>query len=96
MEDSPLPYIQNALRRVSLSDKDITVTNYSPKVFGNLVAVARTKVGELRIVYDRGFFVDASRPVDDWLVAELIAALEQERSAFYGASDCRNGGKGNR
>jgi hypothetical protein len=70
---------------VGLSDEGVTVTDYSSKVFGNLVAVAKTDVGELRIVYDRGFFVDTSGPVDRDVIADLIAVLEQERGAFYRA-----------
>jgi hypothetical protein len=82
MSDEPANYIRAALCSLGVECGSLRVMRYEPAIFGNLLAEAETDKGGLRIIYDRGFFVELRRWADDALTADRIAeALEQHKIA---------------
>lgn len=53
MPSEPTNYIRRALEAVGLEVDVLELEHYAPEVFGNLVAMAQTNVGELKIIYDQ-------------------------------------------
>ena len=81
----PSDYLRQALESVGIVVHSMHLEHYSPEVFGNLVARAETAVGSLRIVYDRGFYVEAGpTPLAPDLMSRIVAALETRKRQ----SDC--------
>lgn len=82
MGPEPATYICAALEAVGLQVHRLIVEDFAPDTFGNLVAVAETSAGELRITYDRGFYVEA-RESDRFthVRGKVIDALETAREA---------------
>jgi hypothetical protein len=82
MLSEPTNYIRRALEAVSLEVDALKVEHYAPEAFGNLVAMAQTNVGELKIVYDRGFYLEAREPdrISD-IQARIIEALITARDS---------------
>lgn len=73
-------YLRAALETVGLQVHRLFVEDYAPDTFGNLVAVAETSAGELRITYDRGFHVEARKPdLFTHVRGKVIDALETAR-----------------
>lgn len=80
MGPEPATYLRAALETVGLQVHRLIVEDYAPDTFGNLVAVAETSAGELRITYDRGFYVEAREPDRFTHVrGKVIDALETAR-----------------
>jgi hypothetical protein len=81
----PSGYLKAALESVGIVVHSIQLEHYSSETFGNLVARAETGVGNLRIVYDRGFHVETgptALPPD--LMSRILAALEtHKRQSAY-------------
>lgn len=83
-DESPEPYIRAAFAAVGIPLHRLQITDYSPQVFGNLVAHASTDIGPLKITYDRAFFVDAlgegqDSGADNPLIRALVDALESAK-----------------
>ena len=79
MGSEPATYIRAALEAVGLQIHRLIVEDYAPDSFGNLVAVADTSAGELKITYDRDFYVEAREPdrfasVRDKVIDALVTA----------------------
>lgn len=84
MDAQPASYLRSALQSAGIEVQGLEVTDYSPDVFGDLVAVADTSIGKLKITYDRMFFVEPDRPLHDEVFSRLIEALEAgKRRAAY-------------
>jgi len=81
----PASYIAEALRDVGLTAPSVTITDYRPDFFGNLVANVDTNIGPLVILYDRGFCVSSTAELADaTLKARMIQALEYRRKMASG------------
>ena len=83
MGPEPAKYVRSALEAVGLEIAALTVTHYAPEAFGNMVAEVRTNAGELKIVYDRGFYLEAREPgrighIQGELIDALISARESQ------------------
>ena len=76
----PSGYLKAALESVGIVVYSIQLEHYSPEAFGNLVARAETGAGYLRIVYDRGFYVETGpTPLPPGLISRITAALEAHK-----------------
>lgn len=82
MGAEPFNYIRLALEAVGLEVEALTVVHYAPEAFGNMVAEVRTNAGELKIIYDRGFYLEAREPdsIAD-IHGKLIDALVSARQS---------------
>jgi TATA-box binding protein (TBP) (component of TFIID and TFIIIB) len=81
----PSAYLKAALESVNIVVHSIRLEHYQPETFGSLVARAETGVGILRIVYDRGFYVETGpTPLPPDLESRIVAALETHKRE----SDC--------
>lgn len=82
MTDHPASYIRAGLSSLGIQCHALKVEGYSPRLFGNFVAVAETDVGTLRIIYDREFYVDVRQPLPAHLSEHgIVAALDQAMRA---------------
>lgn len=80
MGPEPATYIRAALEAVGLQVHQLIVEDFAPDTFGNLIAFAETSAGELRITYDRGFYVEAREPCRFTHVrGKVLDALETAR-----------------
>ena len=80
-------YIAEAIRDVGLVVRSVTITDYRPDFFGNLVANVDTDMGPLTIVYDRAFYVNSAAALaDETLCTRLIEALEYRRAVAFNRS----------
>jgi len=79
MDAQPAKYLREALQCVGLSVQSLQVTHYSPESFGNLIALADTDIGILKITYDRMFYVDADQPLRNQVISDLIEALDSAK-----------------
>ena len=80
MGPEPAAYLRAALEAAGLQVHRLIVEEYAPETFGNLVVVAETSAGELRIIYDRGFYVEAREPARfTHLRGKVIDAVETAR-----------------
>lgn len=80
MSEEPMAYIIAALSSVGITCRTLDISSYDPMMFGNLVAKAETSIGELNIVYDRGFFV-AAQQADAAILDQIAEALAQHKRA---------------
>lgn len=80
MSEQPTAYIIAALSSVGITCRALDILSYDPMAFGNLLARAKTSVGELNIVYDRGFFVE-SKQDDTNVIEKITKALEHHKKA---------------
>lgn len=77
-----MAYIIAALSSVGITCRALNISSYDPMVFGNLVAKAETNIGELNIVYDRGFFVEAQQ-ANATILDQIAEALAQHKRAAH-------------
>ena len=80
MSEAPTAYIHAALVSLGTKCRTIEPSFYDPTGFGNLVAIAETSVGKLRIFYDRGFYVEAHERSESANVGQIVDALERHRA----------------
>ena len=86
MTDEPAAYIAAALSSLGITFHSLVVSRYEPMVFGNLRASVETSAGTLRIIYDRGFFVEADQwPDDAPSMEEIMTELTLRREAANGS-----------
>ena len=83
-DEGPEPYIRAAFVAVGIPLHRLQITGYDPQHFGDLMAYAATDIGPLKIIYDRGFFVDTldegrDSGADDPLIRALVEALESAK-----------------
>ena len=81
MGAEPFNYIRSALEAVGLEVEALAVVHYAPEAFGNMVAEVRTNAGEIKIIYDRGFYLEAREPdriadIHDKLIDALLSARQ--------------------
>ena len=80
MATAPASYVYKALSSLGIRCDELKVEGYSPEVFGNFGAVAKTSVGTLRIVYDREFWVEADQPLSPPLSEQgIVLALDHAK-----------------
>lgn len=80
MSEQPTAYIVAALSSLGITCRALDILSYDMMAFGNLVAKADTSVGELSIVYDRGFFVESQQHDND-VIEKITEALEHHKKA---------------
>lgn len=80
MSKEPTAYIVAALSSVGIACRTLDINSYDPMAFGNLEARAETNIGALKIVFDRGFFVE-SQHADTAIIEKITEALDQHKKA---------------
>jgi hypothetical protein len=82
MNDGPEGYVPHAFEKAGILLHSVEVTDYHPDAFGNFVAYASTGIGPIKLIYDRGFFVEADQAeLDDPQLSALLDALESAKRA---------------
>lgn len=80
MTTPPERYVHVALSNLGVRCDELDIEDYDPEVFGNFCAIARTDVGNLRIRYDREFWVEAEQPLSAHLSERAIgSALDRAK-----------------
>ena len=75
--------IRRALERVGIVVTHVEVTDYSPKLFGNHVAHARTKEGAVEVIFDRCYELDL---LESRIAPELGPATKRALAREFSAA----------